>query len=917
MNFQKLEEHTLNYMKKIGWNELTPIQKKAIPVILRKRNSLLIAPTGSGKTEAIIIPLFILLAIRKPQKKGVRALYVTPLRALNRDIFRRLIKYAEDIGLTADIRHGDTSQYIRQKMVEKPPNILITTPETFAIVLSSRKMQENLRTLEWIVVDELHELIGNERGAHLSVSMERAEQLAEERIVRVGLSATLGNVKEAGHYLAGKYRKVAVLIDQSARGSNIDLNYVDGTLLDLTNHIINYIRQKVGKEKSIILFANTRDEAEYLGALLKAKSPSIPVEVHHGSLSREIREYTENKLRDGTAGMVVSTSSLELGLDIGKVDLVIQVGSSRQAIKLIQRVGRSRHKVGETALGLIVTNSLDDELEALALINRIQRKSYEKSVIQEGALDVLAHHLAGMVIDNRRLNTIDALSLFKMAYPFRNIDYGQVKRCFELLDNQRVLRYYDEVGRIRGASTYRYYYSNVSTIPDIQQINVIDRVSDKKIGKLDQMFVGEYGEPGKSFILKGNSWRIISIDDDKGEVNVEPIFENISTIPYWVGELIPVDFETAREVGRIRKSIVSGNNVNVSKRQIKCILNSEEILKNIPDEKSIVIEKKIDSNVIIIHSCLGSKINHTLATMLSTIISSEIGYLVEAKSDPYRILLSSTGKLIIRHVTEFFKQDFDIETVLSVSIVGTHPLNWKTWYVAKKFGVIEKEAQYDKRASRLIQDRYRNTVVYEEVLRELFYEKYDLEKTKEVILAIKENRIKIYEKEVNNFSPIAQPILKHIAGFVALPQSIEKTILDLVKKRLDNGKHRLVCMSCGRWESVKKTKEIGLLIKCPVCKSQLIAETYSNDNEMIQLINRKKKGMKLSIQEEKKYRRAWKTSSLIQTFGNKAIVTLSGFGIGVDTAARILRNYSDEEEFYKNIYRAEKTYVSTRGFWND
>lgn len=917
MKFQQIESHIANYIEKIGWSEPTPIQRKAIPVILRGRHSLLVAPTGSGKTEAAVIPIFTLLAGSSPQKKGLRALYITPLRALNRDIFRRLVRYAEDMGLTIDIRHGDTSQYARQKMVEKPPDVLITTPETLAIILTSRRMRENLRTLEWIVIDELHELIGNERGAHLSVSLERAELLAERKIVRVGLSATIGDLEEAGKFLSGKDRKTAVLVDQSIRRYDIELRYIDGPLLNLANYVLKYIREKVGKDKSTILFTNTRDEAEYLGALLKAKSPDIPVEVHHGSLSREIREDTESKLRNGAAGMVISTSSLELGLDIGQVDLVVQSGSSRQAVKLIQRIGRSRHRVGESALGLVVTNRLDDELEALALINRIHVGSFEKSDIQEGALDVLAHHLVGIVMENGRLKIGDAVSILTGAYPFRDIGPDEVDLCFEILDRQGILRYDGEEARMRGAGTYKYYYGNISTIPDIQQLTVVDRVSNKKVGRLDQMFIGEYGEPGKPFVLKGSSWRIISIDDDKGEVNVEPIFEDISTIPYWVGELIPIDLETAREVGRIRRKIAAGNHVDVSEEQTKRILESRDILGHVPDEKSITVERKIGSSILVIHTCLGSKVNQTLATMLSTIISSKTGYFVEANSDPYRILLSSQGGLHIKYVADFFRQEFDVKDILSVAVVGTHPLNWKTWYVAKKFGVVGKEAQYDKRASRLIQDRYRNTALYQEVLRELFCEKYDIEKTKEIQAAVKNNKIRIYEKEVKKFSPLAQPILQHASSFAALPLSIEKTVLDLVKERLENRKHRLVCMSCGRWESVTKTKDVKEKITCPVCRSHLMAETYSSDNELIYIIKRKKKGAKISSEEEKKFKRAWKTSSLIQTFGRRAVITLSGFGVGADTAARILKRYSDEDEFYKDIYRAEKTYVSTRSFWDD
>jgi ATP-dependent Lhr-like helicase len=915
MKPQDIEKQIVNYIEKIGWKEPTSIQKKSIPVITRRKHCLLVAPTGSGKTEAAVIPILAQLAHFKQEKKGIRALYITPLKALNRDIFGRVIKYTEDAKLTAGIRHGDTSQYTRQQMVKKPPDLLITTPETLAIILTSRRMRENLRTLEWVVIDELHELIGNERGTHLTVSLERVELLAKKNIVRVGLSATLGNVNEAGKFLAGNGRRTAVLVDQSVRRYDIDLNYVKGSLLHVSDYVSNYIKENVGKSKSTILFTNTRDEAEYLGALLKAKTPDIPVEVHHGSLSRETREDAESKLRNGEAGVVVSTSSLELGLDIGQVDLVVQSGSSRQSVKLIQRIGRSKHRVGESASGLVVTNKIDDELEARALINRIYTGSLEKSIIHELALDVLAHHLVGIVMEYGRLSINEAITILGKAYPFRDISSEDVDLCFEILYKQKILWYDGEEARGRGLGTYEYYYHNISTIPDIQQLTVIDRVSDKKVGRLDQVFIGEYGEPGKPFVLKGSTWKIISIDEDKAEVNVEPTFEDLSTIPYWVGELIPVELETATEVGKLRRRIGKDFETGVSEEQKKRIQKSKDILGHIPDEKTITVEKRIGSSILVIHTCLGSKINQTLAIMLSTIISSKTGYLIETNTDPYRILLTSQGALSIKNVIDFFHQQYDVANILSVSVVGTHPLNWKTWCIAKKFGVVVKKAQYDKRAARLIQDRYRKTALYREVLRELFIEKYDIKRTNEVLHEIQNNKRRIIEKEVKKLSPLAQPILQHTSAFAALPLSIEKTVLDLIKERLENKRHRLVCMSCGKWESVVKTKDVKDPISCPICRSRLIGGTYSTDNDLIHIIRKKK--AKITSDENKKFKRAWKTSSLIQSFGLKAIITLSGFGVGADAAARILRRYSKGDEFYKDIYRAEKTYISTRGFWDD
>ncbi|MFI5421983.1 MAG: Lhr helicase, partial [Nitrososphaerales archaeon] len=472
----------------------------------------------------------------------------------------------------------------------------------------------------------------------------------------------------------------------------------------------------------------------------------------------------------------------------------------------------------------------------------------------------------------------------------------------------------------RGPRTYDYYFSNLSTIPDIQQFEVHDISTKKIIGRLDQVFVGEYGEPGKPFVLKGNTWRIVSIDDDKKILFAEPMSRDLTTIPYWVGELIPIEYETSQIVGLFRRQIVSGTAkvpLNVSQDQIERLESSNQVLTGIPDEKSVVIEKRKGSAAIVIHSCLGTKVNQTLATVLSTLLSAKIGYLVETKSDAYRIVLSTNGPLETKNVADALKESIDLQNILTASIVGTHPLNWKTWYVAKKFGVIDKGSQYDRRAARLIQERYKGTPLYNEILRELFHEKYDLVLTTKIMTDMRENKLGIRIAEVENFSSLAKPILDYTSSFAALPLTMEKAILDLVKERLGNAKHKLLCMSCGRYESVQKTNDIKEPVICPLCHSRLITETYISDIDLPKIIQKKKKGLPLSDEEEKKYRRAWKTSSLIQNFGKRAFVILSGYGVGVDTAARIIRRTGDEDQFYRNIYLAEKNYVATRGFWQD
>jgi ATP-dependent helicase Lhr and Lhr-like helicase len=848
-------------------------------------------------------------------------LYVTPLRALNNDIFKRLITYAQAEGLRAEIRHGDTSSYARQKMLESPPDILITTPETLGILLVSRKFKAHLGLLECVVVDELHELLGNERGAHLSLSLERFQRISRHpEMMRVGLSATVGDPEEAARFLVGEQGKCAIVTDTEARGYDVQIKFVDGNLTQLAQRILEYISEEKGEDKSTLVFTNTRDEAEFLGAVLKAKSPSIPVEVHHGSLSKESRETTEGMLRSGEAGIVVCTSSLELGLDIGAVNLVVQVGSPRQATKLIQRIGRSRHKTRSRAVGAVIVNKFDDELESLSLLERVDVHSLETITIHHKPLDVAAHHLAGLALEESTFPIDNALNLFKKSYAFKDLAKEEIEGVAGILETQGILRFDGEAIKRRGQRTYDYYFSNLSTIPDIQQFEVHDITTKKIIGRLDQVFVGEYGEPGKPFVLKGNSWRIVSVEDDKKILFVEPMFRDLSTIPYWVGELIPIEYETSQIVGALRRQIATGKYESpraVYPAEIERLQKASRQLSGIPDEKSVVIEKRKGSSAIVVHSCFGTKINQTLATMLSTLLSAKIGYLVETKSDAYRIILSTSGPLETKHVSEGLREAIDLRQILTASIVGTHPLNWKTWYVAKKFGVVDKAAQYDRRAARLIQERYKGTPLYDEILRELFQEKYDIPSTTRIMEELREGEIPIRIAEVEEFSELAKPILEFTSSFAAMPLTMDKAILDLVRERLGNAKHKLLCMSCGKYESVVKTNDVKEPIICPLCRSRLITETFSSDLDLPKIILKKKKGLPLSDDEEKKYRRAWKTSSLIQNFGKRALVILSGFGVGVDTAARIIRRTADEDQFYKNIYLAEKNYVATRGFWQD
>ncbi len=894
--------------RSLGFEQLTEIQKNALPIIYQKNDSLIIAPTGSGKTECAVIPIF--SRIKKTKKQGkIKGLYVTPLRALNRDVFRRIIKYAKLEDLTIEIRHGDTSQSARKKISDSPPDILITTPETLVILLTQRKMLTALSELENVIIDEVHELLPSERGSQLSLSLERLQLNSNQKIIRTGLSATIGNTEDAAQFLVGTKKPCKIIKDKSIRKYEVEVKYVEGSISEVADSIIQYV-EKLGLDSPILLFTNTRGESEFLASILRDKT-LMNIELHHGSLSRQVREETEGILRSGKSGIVVCTSSLELGLDIGSVELVIHYGSPRQVSKLMQRIGRSKHFRNSSARGLIITNNSDDEFEAKAILDRIKNSSIEEQKIHDESLDVLAHHLVGLALQIGETSVDFAYKTIKQAYPFRNLTLDKFCNVLEILDDIYILFFDKKKMKFwKKRNSYRYYFENLSTIPDILKFKVFDSVGKKIIGSLDQRFVGDFGEAGNIFVLRGMQWRILNIDEKALQINVEPIKGGGKKVPYWEGENIPVDYNTAQKVGIFRTKAKQGSLSMLNKTILE--LN----FKIVPDEKTIVIESVRTDGTVVLHACFGTKINATLATILSSLLSSTLGHIVESRSDAYRIVLTSNARIHKKIIVETLIEKLDLHDMVSASLIGTHNVNWRTWCVAKKFGMVGRGSIYDRKTGHFLYERYQKTPVVTEALRELFHDKFDLIATEAILTRIRNNEIQIEWVDVNKFSKLAEPLLDHTTKYYSSPANVDKAIIDLVKKRLLKTKHRLICVRCGKWQQATVTEEVKENLICKYCKSRQITATFYSDYDLIKIIQKKHKAKKLSSEEDHKFDRSWKVASLIETFGKNAIIVLSGYGVGADTAARILRNMIDEELMYKQIYEAERQYVMTRGFWD-
>src|SRR5207249_3298218 len=450
--FSTLKPQVLQRLEKEGFLKASPNQELVIPAILSGENVLLIAPTGTGKTLAAILPVLDRLIEARAERKprGISVLYVTPLRALNRDLLRRLEEMGKDLDIKIQVRHGDTPISARSRQAKSPPDVMITTPETLQAIMIGRRMKEHLRSVRWVVVDEVHELATDERGVQLSLALERLLDLTEIEFQRIGLSATIGEPERIARFLVGERRQVSVLRSDEFRDQQIKITSVQPSQEDQkeaeelglpastvarARRILNLIET----HKSTLVFTNTREHAEALASQLGALG-AVGVKVHHGSLSRELREEAEKEFQAGSLRALICTSSLELGIDIGSVDFIIQYTSPRETTRLVQRIGRSGHTLGGTSRGIILTITPDDILESAVLIQRAKEGRLERPIIHEKALDVLAHQIIGMLMQQRRMTIEEILQLVRRSYPFRDLEVGELEEAIHQLDELRLLR---------------------------------------------------------------------------------------------------------------------------------------------------------------------------------------------------------------------------------------------------------------------------------------------------------------------------------------------------------------------------------------------------------------------------------------------------------------------------------------------
>ncbi|MBL8822451.1 MAG: DEAD/DEAH box helicase [Planctomycetia bacterium] len=660
------------------------------PSIASGQNTLILAPTGSGKTLAAFLACLDQLWKQENPQPGVQLLYISPLKALNNDVFRNLHvplqgvkQYAQLRGdklaeITVGLRTGDTSTSERQKQLRKPPHVLITTPESLHLLLTSQG-HAILKSVKWCIVDEIHVLCPNKRGVFLSILLERLQEvIGSKEMIRIGLSATQRPLEKVASFLGGYriletagYEPRPVNIVDAGQRKRLDLQVVSpvdtfGPLPEKTiwPSIYRYLYDQIIQHRSTLIFANNRRAVERItGAInelheertVPAAGESIPqlARAHHGSVSLEMRRQTEQQLKEGKLACVVSTASLELGIDMGSIDLVCQVESSGNIARSLQRVGRAGHLVGSHSKGRLIPKSLPDLLEQTALANAMIHGEVEHLQVPGGCLDIVAQQVIAMVA-MKSWSVPELYAFFRKAYPLHELTPEAFESVLEMISGRFPADTFQELkARITWDRIHNRLHAlpgskqlalvNGGTIPDTGQYAVYITGTTNRIGELDEEFVFER-RINDVFTLGTSNWRIDSIESDR--VTVSRAEGTASVMPFWRGEKISRSYELGVEIGNLlqQMQVRMANDLkeaqawlqdtyhlelNAANNLTRFLKRQIEVAGVIPGHGTILCEAfrdQIGDWHLVILSSLGSRFHLTLRFALEAIWQKEFGY---------------------------------------------------------------------------------------------------------------------------------------------------------------------------------------------------------------------------------------------------------------------------------------------------
>ena len=925
----------------------TAPQSAAIPKIMDGSNVLLVAPTGSGKTEAVLLPVFDLL-IRTAERRGISAIYITPLRALNRDLLDRMKVWSSKLGFSVEVRHGDTPSKERRKQALRPPDLLVTTPETLQAILPGRRMRTHLRHVKWVVIDEVHQLAGDRRGVQLTVALERLRKVTDAEFQRIGLSATVGNPTTISSFIAGN-RKIEIIQVSPPKEAQYFVEYPHPT--DEDNIVaqrlltapeaaarLNRIWELVEGHDSSLIFVNSRTNAEMIGSRFQQLKHDVGV--HHGSLPKDERVRVEDAFKSGRIKAIVCTSTLELGIDIGNVDLTIQYMSPRQVSSLIQRVGRSGHRLDRVSKGTIIAVSTDDLLESIATVLNCQEKNIEPVKIHENALDVLAHQIAGILLESDDAVNADGIfTLITQAYPYHELSRNDFDKVTMFLDKMRHI-HFDGKSLTRSSRTRQYYYENLSMIPDERRYQVIDVSTQQSIGILGEEFMILKARKGVRFIIKGRVWEIQQITDD-AKVYVTPVEDPTAAIPGWDGELLPLPVGIAQRVGSLRSAVdhsLAKQDKAAAIGELKKSWPTErygirKIVEEIAEQKSMgapiathqrIVLEAFD-RYLIVHSCFGDTVNNTLGEICEELLSRK-GLVRNWWADGYRVLLeltTYTDDISLEEVksTIFGIDNGVLEGILNGILHRHFPFGYYMKFIAERFGALKRGLTYSGDSLRELALRFRMSPIYDETIREALLLHVDYPRVREIYQSLRDGSIELsLYKAKNHPTPFAFHLLnKHIdVPELIAPETIEKDTISRLKFSLDNISVDLLCFECGKAGYNLTVKSLPLKPSCENCKSGLLAVSTWSTDRVRNILERKLRGEELGEDDRTLLAKSRRSADLVLSYGRRAVIAQCVYGIGPQTASRILAKMHDhEKDFYKDLLDAKLHFITTRQFWDN
>jgi len=922
------------------------MQIAAIALIREGSSSLIVAPTGSGKTEAALVP--VLESLEASERGGIRALYVTPLRALNRDMVDRVQRLVAFTKLTVAVRHGDTSPSDRRKQAAAPPDILITTPETLQAILPGKVMQRHLKAVRYVIIDEIHQFAHDRRGIQLTIGLQRLRRITGTDFQRIGLSATIGH-PEAIAFLFGGEKPLKVLESPLEKRYEyevewprpIDKDFETARDLYVTPEAaagLSAIDDTLDESRSTLVFVNARPLAELLGSRLSMVRQDVAV--HHGSLPREERTRVEAGFKAGEIKGLVCTSTLELGIDIGSVDRVVQYNSPRQVTSLIQRVGRSGHKLDRTSRGLVLAVSSDDAIESLAAVQAAQEGDLEPLHIHRLALDVLAHQIVGCALDRGGTTSrSEILQTIRTAEPYRDLEDAQAERVAEFLDHLGVLRQQGDKVRVTPKGR-RYYFENLSTIRDERRYQVMDLTTQKQVGILGEEFMMIQAREGLHFIVRGRPWKIEKIGKD-GMVYVTPVSDPNAMIPGWDGEMLPVPFGLAQRVGRIRKEIDARLeresvaktvehfekawpiNKTGAKRLVEEHANHRKTGAPVPTDDRIVVEAF--DRFLIVHASFGEVVNVTLGDLIEELLARK--HLVRFWwTDPYRILyelVADTRELDLEALVDSLLRidDETLEGGLQALLTDHLPLGYYMKGIAERFGAIRRGLTVGEGDLRSFEIRFANTPIYDEAVREALLLHADFARVREIVRKIRSGEIEVVvHRSEETPTPLAYPILRRYVEAPELfsPEAEREEILDRMRLHLSSEPVHLLCFECGHFHEEVRIGQMPDHPECTNCKSRLLTVLGWAAWTVRDAYAKRMRKLDLSDEERKLLTRSKQVADLVAVYGKRAVYANSVYGVGPTTASKILAKMQDtEKEFLNDLFEAKLKYVTTRPYWNE